>query len=162
MKVKRISWGELKNYWIEVNHFEDKAKEYTEIVKTLGHFECGFNTPRVEAYGLFKNDYMIGATQMIQWNKNWNRFRTVNIREKYRGNNLGVFMVDQAAFLFDIASKYLFAWVRVDYIDYFTKTGFEKISELVVDKYHHLRHQGMLKGENVAGEKKRIELMNRF
>ena len=53
MNVRRISFDELKSYWIEVDHFRDPDKKIREVVRRLGPMESSIADPRRESYGLF-------------------------------------------------------------------------------------------------------------
>ena len=80
----------MKEYWIEVKHFHIPNKIITEKVTQLGPYRSKYTmeTQKTQAYGLFEDDYMIGGTQIIEWNDSIIRWRANNIRESHRGKGL--------------------------------------------------------------------------
>ena len=89
-KIKRIEFSIIKDYWIKVGHFHVPNKIITEKVPQLGIYKSEYNmeNQKTQAYGLFDGDYMMGGTQIIEWNNSIIRWRANNIRESYRGNGL--------------------------------------------------------------------------
>jgi len=89
-EIKKIDFLIIKNYWEEVKHFHIPDKIITESVIQLGPYKSKYNmdNQKTQAYGLFDNDYMIGGTQIIEWEDNVIRWRANNIRKKYRGKGL--------------------------------------------------------------------------
>lgn len=80
----------LKDYWIEVEHFHVPNKNINEKVTKLGPYKSKFSAADqfTISYGLFDDMYMIGGTQILQWDNNTIRWRTNNIRETHRGEGL--------------------------------------------------------------------------
>jgi hypothetical protein len=122
--VKQIDFETLKNYWIEVDHFKDPNKRIVEVIKHLGPHTTPYNDPKRIAYGLYDGDKLIGATQLVQWSPTHVRYRTLNIREEYRGIGLGWFLLSSA---WDTDWKdcgKLFGWVRNTHYPWATLHGF--------------------------------------
>jgi len=96
LEVRRIDFEEMKQYWIEVDHFKQPGKKIREVVRRLGPYECTIDDPRRVSYGLFHDNKMIGGTHLVQWDARWLRYRTLNIRKSYRGPDLGWILLRQA------------------------------------------------------------------
>ncbi len=90
LEIKKIDFFVLKNYWEEVKHFHIANKIITENVIELGPYKSKYdmNNQKTQAYGLFENGYMIGGTQIIEWDDGIIRWRANNIRESHRGKGL--------------------------------------------------------------------------
>ena len=67
MDVARISFKDLKSYWIEVDHFKDPNKKIREVVRTLGPYRTEMPDPRRFSYGLFDDGRLVGVTHLVQW-----------------------------------------------------------------------------------------------
>ena len=89
MDIKEIDFETLKNYWIDVDHFKDPNKRIVEVIKYLGPHITPYSDPRRIAYGLYDEDKLIGATQLVHWNEGQVRYRRLNVRQEYRGKGLG-------------------------------------------------------------------------
>ena len=143
METRQISWETLKAYWKEVNHFNfHPGKKYKEIITQLGPFkiEC---EPRCQAYGLFDNK-LIGVTQLTEWSpqKSWIRFRTINIREEYRNQELGWKLLLDA--LNEWNYEFLFGWLRQDYYHARFFSKFTQITPFMKDDYSLIPHCAIL------------------
>ncbi len=46
MDVTRISFDDLKSYWVEFDHFGDPDKKIREVVRRLGPYESTITDPR--------------------------------------------------------------------------------------------------------------------
>jgi len=88
--VKKIPFETIRNYWVDVGHFHVANKVITEQVTELGPYKSYYEwgKQRTQAYGLFDGNYMIGGTQILEWQPVVIRWRTNNIRGAYRGQNL--------------------------------------------------------------------------
>ena len=142
-KVEPISFERCRDYWVEVNHFEDPNKNILEYVKTLGPFTTILENPERQAYGLFIGDILIGVTQLVRWNEDWLRYRTINIRKEYRGKSLGAFLIEKAYERDWTHMPFLFGWTKRSHKDWALKNGFTFIDEQWLDD-----HTGMLKKMN--------------
>jgi hypothetical protein len=112
MQVRAIAFSSLVEYWRETNHFQDPNKIYSEVLGHLGPFKSTVADPRRISYGLFQNDQMIGATHITEWNEQWIRFRTINIRAGFRGQDLGWRLLHRALQQDWAHSPWLFGWFR--------------------------------------------------
>ena len=135
MIVKRISFDYIKEYWIEVDHFKDPNKKIVEVIKTLGNHVTPFSDPRRISYGLFDNNYMIGATHLVQWTEDLVRYRTLNIRKEYRGNDLGWHLLSEAWTMDWIGYKTLYGYIRDTHVPWATKHGFQYYDDEYVDNH---------------------------
>ena len=144
MDVTRISFDELKSYWIEVDHFQDPDKKIREVVRRLGPLESSIADPRRESYGLFDGGRLVGATHLVKWNDYWVRFRTLNVRPEYRGRDLGWFLLSRAVNLDwqdrKQPEQYVFGWVRRDHRGWSDGHGFQPF-----DGRWHDDHIAMIK-----------------
>ena len=140
MEVLHITFDELKRYWIEVDHFQDASKVYTEIVPQLGPYQCELSNPKRFAYGLFAAGQLIGATHISEWNREWVRCRTINIRPPYRGGDLGWHLLSTALKRDWSQARALLGWVRESAHDWCSAHGFVEI-----DGIWHGRHIGMVR-----------------
>jgi len=120
MDVNRISFDELKSYWIEVDHFGNPKKKIREIVRQLGAHESSLDDPRRISYGLFDDGRLVGVTHLIEWSDRWLRYRTINVRRTYRGRDLGWFLLRAAVNMDWQAWKgpdnYVFGWVKRNHL----------------------------------------------
>jgi len=130
MDVRRIRFGELKRYWIEVGHFQNPDKKIREVVRNLGPYECTIDNPRRESYGLFHEGTMIGGTHLMQWDARWLRYRTLNVGEAFRGRDLGWMLLCAAVDLdwrdWKVEDRYLFGWIRRSHVPWSLAHGFTK------------------------------------
>lgn len=125
--IKKIDFETIKNYWIEVDHFKDPKKNIVEVVKHLGPHTTIYHDPRRISYGLYDNDKLIGATQLIQWDENRVRYRTLNIRKEYRGKDLGWFLLSNSYERDWKNYGKLFGWIRDSHYNWAKAHGFVKI-----------------------------------
>ena len=128
MDVNRISFGELKAYWVKVDHFAVPGKKIREIVRSLGDYRFTFADPSRFSYGLFDSGELIGVTHRVQWDGDWLRYRTLNIRPASRSRDLGWVLLRTAVAL-DwkervLAPTHVFAWVRREYQAWSITHGF--------------------------------------
>jgi N-acetylglutamate synthase-like GNAT family acetyltransferase len=112
LKVKNISFSTIKEYWIEVEHFAEPNKIYVQIPRTLGH--------------LYAEERLIGVTQLIEWAPGVVRYRTINIREEYRGKDLGYYLLKTALAEDWSSFQYLFGWVRKSHYEWSLRHGFRE------------------------------------
>ena len=96
MDVNRISFDQLKAYWIEVDHFADPGKKFRNVVRSLGDSRSPLADPARFSYGLFDSGELIGVTHLVQWDEDWLRYRTLNIRQGYRSRDLGWYLLRTA------------------------------------------------------------------
>ena len=138
-EFRRIPFNTIKEYWIEVDHFKEPGKRIVESAQRLGHFKTPLDSPSYQAYGAFDGDKMIGCTQLVHWQNDWVRYRTVNIREEYRGTDLGWQLIKFGLNDWELKFNYLFGWVRNDHTQWALKHGFTYIDNKVLDD-----HVGMI------------------
>jgi len=131
MDVARISFEDLKSYWIEIDHFEDPDKKIREIVRRLGPYQSTLADPRRFSYGLFDEKHLVGVTHLVQWSDNLVRYRTLNVRQSHRGRNLGSFLLSAAIDLDwrdrKSADRYLFGWIRREHQAWAVQHGFKPL-----------------------------------
>lgn len=125
MKVEKISYETLKKYWIEVDHFQDSNKRYSQHIYTLGPYKTLFKNPKSICYGLFA-DRLIGATQLVQWDHRV-RYRTINIRPEYRGQDLGWHLLKTAWNDWQ-AFDTMIGWIRKSHYNWSIQHGFKQVS----------------------------------
>jgi hypothetical protein len=123
-KVEQITFETLRDYWIDVDHFKDPNKRIIEIINTLGPHKTPYTDPKRIAYGLFDGEHLIGATQLVHWDEGLIRYRTINVREELRGQDLGWYLL-QTAWDGDWAGEgKLFGWVRDTHYHWAVSHGF--------------------------------------
>lgn len=136
MDVNRISFDEIRSYWIQVDHFGDPAKKIREVVRRLGPHESGLEEPRRISYGLFDGGRLVGVTHLVEWNQHWLRYRTINVRLDYRGRGLGWFLLRSAVNLdwggWKSPDNYLFGWVKRDHLGWSLAHDFKPFD----DRWH--------------------------
>ncbi len=127
MHIQKLSFVQIKKYWIDNNHFSNvDGKKINRVVNQLGPYTIEVDHPRIQAYGLIDNDTIIGVTQFHQWTDNEVRFRTINIIDEYRGSNLGY------AFLETLINQEwdtmlrLIGWLREPAFPWAQRNGFFK------------------------------------
>lgn len=133
--VRHIDFETLKNYWIEVDHFKDPNKRIVDVIKHLGPHTTPYTDPRRIAYGLYSSDTLIGATQLVQWNKTHIRYRTLNIREQYRGQGLGWYLLSSAYEKDWKGCGKLFGWIRNTHYKWATIHGFVDLDDSWTDDH---------------------------
>ena len=131
IEVIEIPFSRLVQYWKTVNHFNDLNKKYKPFVKRLGPFQITFDNPKYKCYGLFDQycgkEKMIGGTQLMEWEPNTIRFRTINIIKEYRHQDLGWCLLE-AAYKEDWQDyENLFGWMKIDKLDWALSKGFNII-----------------------------------
>lgn len=126
MIVKEIDFKTLKDYWIEVGHFHPD-QNIPELVKNLGHHRTIYDNPERISYGLYDNNYLIGGTQLVRWNEDRIRYRTINIRKEYRGQGLGWFLLVSAYNLHWKGKGNLFGWIKDTHYTWALNHGFVDI-----------------------------------
>jgi hypothetical protein len=136
MDVNRISFDEIKSYWIEVDHFGNPNKKIREVVRRLGAHESTVEEPRRFSYGLFDSGRLIGVTHLVEWSNDWLRYRTINVRKSYRGRDLGWFLLCAALDMdwrdWKKPDKHLFGWVKRDHLAWSEAHGFKPAD----DRWH--------------------------
>ena len=131
---REISFERLVEYWKEVDHFEDLNKIYKPIIKKLGPFKS-IDNPRYKCYGLFNEESMIGATQLVEWNSAVGRFRTINIRKEWRNQNLGWCLLEES-FNQDWSDHMsMFGWLKINKLNWAQNLGFTTIGD---EKDNHI------------------------
>lgn len=140
MIVKNIELETLYNYWIEVDHFGVKDKVIVDHISTLGPHITTFTDPKKISYGLYDNDYLIGVTQLVEWDETRIRYRTVNIRKEYRGKDLGWFLLKTAWKRDWTDNKYLFGWIKDTHYRWAVEHDFAEIDIRWQDN-----HTGMIR-----------------
>lgn len=133
--VKQIDFETLKNYWIEVDHFKDPNKRIVEVIKYLGPHTTPYSDPRRIAYGLYSNDTLIGATQLVQWSETHVRYRTLNVREEYRGQSLGWMLLSTAYKKDWVGHGNLFGWIRDTHYNWAQNHNFVKYDKEWTDDH---------------------------
>lgn len=146
MKIKQIQFSQLVDYWKDTEHFAHVPnKKYNEIIKYLGPFECKLENPKAISYGVFDGDKMIGGTQIQEWDETTVRFRTVNIREEYRGKNLGYWMIKRSILSDWFTYELVIEWMRDSIIRWCESNGFEDYEGGVWDTSEDIPHKMMCK-----------------
>lgn len=129
MDVARISFEDLRSYWIEVDHFEDPDKKIREVVRRLGPYETPLADPPRQSYGLFDEARLVGVTHLVQWSDDLVRYRTLNVRPSHRGRGLGAYLLGRAVNLdwtgWKSPDRYLFGWIRRDHHRWARAHGFK-------------------------------------
>lgn len=125
LEIRHIDFPTLVNYWKEHNHFNNKEKIYHPIVSKLGPFTLQLESPHYQCYGLFDNNKMIGGTQLMDWDWDTVRFRTINILDTYRGRNLGLYLITKAWDMDWQSRIYLFGWMNLNYEWWAIHCGFD-------------------------------------
>jgi hypothetical protein len=132
IKVKEISFDTLKTYWTDQKHF-DADHDCKEVVRYLGTHINAYTDPKRKCYGLYYLDEIIGGTQLVQWNEDVVRYRTINVKPKYRGYDLGWYLIQQG--LQDFQCSKLFGWIKHNHIDWAKKHGFYEVDHCWTDKH---------------------------
>ena len=133
-EIKKITFAQLKQYWLEVDHFHRPDKKIREVVRTLGPYKCTIENPRRQSYGMFMGGGLIGVTHLVQWDDNWLRYRTLNIREPYQGpEDLGWKLLRRAVHMdwrdWKVRDRYLFSWTRRSHMPWSLAHGFEAVTD---------------------------------
>ena len=129
MDIKEIDFETLKNYWIDVDHFKDPNKRIVEVIRYLGPHTTPYSDPRRIAYGLYDKDKLIGATQLVHWNEGQVRYRTLNVREEYRGRGLGFLLLSTAYERDWQGWGNLFGWIRDTHYEWAKRHDFFEIDQ---------------------------------
>ena len=128
MNVARISFDDLKSYWIEVDHFKDPNKKFREVVHRLGPYESELIDPRRFSYGLYDDAELVGVTHLVQWSEALVRYRTLNVRHSHRGGDLGWFLLKSAIGMdWNSPDQDLFGWIRRDHQAWARGHGFDPL-----------------------------------
>jgi N-acetylglutamate synthase-like GNAT family acetyltransferase len=128
MDVERISFDDLKSYWIEVDHFKDPNKKIRELVRKLGPYESEMMDPRRFSYGLYDKGELVGATHLVQWSDHLVRYRTLNVRQSHRGKDHGSFLLKSAINMDWHSSDHdLFGWIRREHQPWAIIHGFKPL-----------------------------------
>jgi len=135
MKVCKIDFEVIKQYWIEVDHFREPNKLIKPFVRRLGPHKTIFDNPRRIAYGLFCDGKLIGVTQLVQWSNTQVRYRTLNIRENFRGKNLGWYLLETAYNTDWRGCGNLFGWVRDTHYEWALRHKFFVIDSSWIDNH---------------------------
>jgi N-acetylglutamate synthase-like GNAT family acetyltransferase len=139
MDIKEIEFETLKKYWVEVNHFSD-THVIKDVIKVLGAHITPYSAPKRIAYGLYSNNTLVGATQLVQWNEDTVRYRTINIVKEHRGKDLGWYLLNNAYKQDWNNYSKLFGWVKLTHFDWARRHGFKEIDSDWTDG-----HIGMVK-----------------
>ena len=126
MDIKKIDFETLKLYWKDTGHFPGNHI-VKDVIRVLGPHITPYSSPKRIAYGLYSNSVLIGATQLVQWDKDTVRYRTINIRKSYRGNGLGWHLLNTAFEQDWNNNKKLFGWVKLTHFDWARKHNFKEI-----------------------------------
>ena len=136
MDVNRITFDDIKSYWIEVDHFGDPKKKIREVVRQLGAHETPLEDPRRFSYGLFDDGQLIGVTHLVEWSQHWLRYRTINVRKQYRGRDLGWFLLCSAVNMdwqdWKTPDKCVFGWVKRNHLAWSLAHDFKPVD----DRWH--------------------------
>jgi len=135
MDIKEIDFETLKNYWIEVDHFKDPNKRIVEVIRSLGPHITTYSDPRRIAYGLYSGNTLIGATQLVQWSDTHVRYRTLNVREQFRGQDLGWYLLSSAYEKDWKGRGKLFGWIRNTHYPWAKKHGFVDLDSKWTDDH---------------------------
>lgn len=135
MIVKQITFEQIKNYWIDVNHFKDPNKKIVEVISTLGPHKTPYADPKRIAYGLFDADRLIGVTQLVQWKQNTVRYRTLNILAEFRGRDLGWFLILSAWNMHWQDNDMLVGWIRNTHYQWAKTHNFHQIDQQWTDDH---------------------------
>jgi hypothetical protein len=123
--IKEITFEEIHQYWIDQKHFHVMNKKINERIYTLGPYTCDIKTPKVQAYGLFDDDILIGTTQIQEWSKTMVRCRAYNIIPEYRGNDLFWHFLSNIICDHWNEYEYIFGWLRENVYGWAQQHGFE-------------------------------------
>ncbi len=135
LRIEPISFSTIKTYWIEVDHFQDPNKTYVEFPRTLGHLSSNIQSPKSQCYGLYATTQLIGVTQLIEWAPLMVRYRTINIRPEYRGQDLGYFLLETAVTRDWQNFRQLFGWVRRPHYAWSIQHGFKELDGIWTDDH---------------------------
>jgi GNAT superfamily N-acetyltransferase len=128
MDVARISFNDLKSYWIEVDHFKDPNKKIREVVRALGPYRTEMPDPRRFSYGLYDDGKLVGVTHLVQWSDALVRYRTLNVRPSHRGKDMGSFLLSSAINMdWKPSVNDLFGWIRRDHQAWASAHGFKPL-----------------------------------
>lgn len=128
MNVVRISFNDLKSYWIEVDHFKNPDKNIREVVRQLGPYKTEIADPRRFSYGLFDGSALVGVTHLVQWSDCLVRYRTLNVRPSRRGRDLGLFLLSSAISMdWSSSDNDLFGWIRREHQPWASAHGFKPL-----------------------------------
>ena len=128
MDVARISFSDIKSYWIDVDHFKDPNKRIREVVRRLGPYKTEMLDPRRFSYGLFDEGVLVGVTHLVQWSESLVRYRTLNVLPSHRGGELGWFLLSSAINMdWKSPENDLFGWIRRDHQAWAGAHGFKPL-----------------------------------
>jgi hypothetical protein len=147
--IKRITFEQIVDYWKNVSHFSDMNKQYVSTVGYLGHFTRTIKKPHFYCYGLFIDGDLVGATHISEWSEGWVRYRTINIREKYRGQNLGFRLLCSCIQKDWSQYKTVFGWVKRDHVNWSISNGFSFIDNVWQDDHTGMSAQIDYFSENI-------------
>ena len=150
--LKEIEYNIILDYWETTNHFNDPHKKIKRHVNTLGHFESDFDNPPFKSFGLYEDVRLIGVTQIVLWNKDWVRYRTLNILKKNRGQKLGIRLLLLSQLL-SWPNHCIFGWTRLSHIKWSYQFGFAEIDGIIDNN-----HTGLIL-DNLKIQKLRKELL---
>jgi hypothetical protein len=144
LKVKHIDFPQLVQYWKENNHFKQKKFFYYDVVKKLGPFHSNIRHPIRHNYGLFYEEEMIGGTHLIDWERDTVRFRTINISHRYRGHDLGWYLIEKAWEMDWQARSYLFGWLNTEYEWWAKRHEFDLLESSRTDTHVGIKKEMLL------------------
>lgn len=148
-QIEKIDFETIVEFWKEQEHFHPR-KKFVEKLGWLGLNICHLKNPITQAYGLYLEGELISATQIQVWDNNTIRWRTINVKEEYRGDNLGW------KFLSNVLQDWkeydvVFGWVRENIYEWAIKNGFTPEGEWIEE--NGVRNIRMnLQLENVKNE----------
>lgn len=143
--IKRIDWHTLVEYWKTVDHFKDPNKRYNTHINQLGPYFTPYKNPRKINYGLYDGDNLIGVTQLVEWQKNIVRYRTINVLNTYRGEDLGWRLLYSAWASDWTDYEHLIGWIRGNHIAWAEDHGFEKYGDYMDDHIMMIRDMSDVK-----------------
>ncbi|NQY99630.1 MAG: hypothetical protein HRT45_03055 [Bdellovibrionales bacterium] len=133
-EFKAISFEEISDFWRETNHFRGSDSVSKVYVRHLGPYLSEFEKPPFQSFAFADGEEIVAATQLVNWNKSWVRYRTIHVRQQYRGAGLGHELLRLAHQNY-WPNKHVFGWVRRTHLDWSLKHGFERLTEAWYDDH---------------------------
>jgi hypothetical protein len=139
LKFEVISFETLGEFWRETKHFAGTDSKGKPYVNRLGPYQSDFEQPPFMAFAIRFNKEVIAATQFVNWSEGWVRYRTIHVKEPFRGNGLG-FRLLCYGHKRSWPEKDVFGWVRQSHLGWSLHHGFRPLSN-----QWHGSHIAMLK-----------------